>query len=893
MPQHKALKPHRPHTHQKARHASPSKAKARTLFTVLGLAASFLTFHLLTGAAQADAPIASTLSDQFNTAPLAADYFTRTAPGFGTADLGGSWNDLGEPTAVSDQGSYGLVDVLAPGTGTLASLPAAQAADVDVQATISLPTAPPSSAFGAYPGLQARVGSDGSAYQVFDYVQPNGRTTLTIQRVNAGNVQALLANVLAPFTLTAGETYHVEMAVANSSKGPIVVARTWLVGTTVPDWQVATTDADQGRQLTASGGVGVMNYTESGSSAPITTRFESFVAYSLNAKSSAAPVAPTNAVSSLSPIPTPTPSSSAAAPTSPASTPTSSSATPAVSTPAAPVTSPGTAGSAPVGTTSYPVPSGAVFVATNGSDSSGTGTQSAPFATIQTALNRLPTNGTIVLRGGTYHQSAFISGIGITIQSYPNEAVWLDGSSVVSGWTQQGSTWVHSGWTSQFDSSIGFSFGGTDQTFIDPAYPLASHPDQVFLDGSLLQLVSGTPGPGQFAVNYGNQTLTIGSNPNGHELRASDLQSAITIAGSVTLRGFGVERYATSMPQMGTIYEGGSTGRSTFQNLVVVDNAVVGINLSQGGNLIDHVTADRNGMSGIEIGTGGPVITNQTIQYSELSANNTHHFNGFPAAAGIKVSTVNGLVIRGNVVKNNQRTDGIWTDQNTTNFTIVDNVVTSDGTRGKDATTGIMNELSDSGIVAGNVISGFQEGITMFDTGDVKIINNTVYNNSTWGIGLTQDDRYVPGHSTEGPSIAASASNPWLIRNETVQNNVFADSPGGMFQFYVLDKSTNRPASSMNLDVEGNLFTHKDTGSQPTMVGWGGSDNVTVANYQTPADFAAGVGQAWVNAQTPTATAITAMASYLSTQAAVARPLSADVAAALGVAAGTQHLGAF
>jgi hypothetical protein len=312
------VKPHRPHTHQKARHASASKAKGRTLFTVLGLAVSFVTFHLLTGAAQADAPIASTLSDQFNTAPLAADQFARTATGFGTADLGGSWNDVGEPTAVSDQGSYGLVDVLAPGTGTLASLPAAQAADVDVQATFSLPSDPASSAFGAYPGLQARVGSDGSGYQVFDYVQPNGRTTLTIQRVNTGNVQTLLANVLAPFSVNAGETYHLEMAVANSGKGPVIVARTWPIGTTVPDWQVATTDADHA-QLTQAGAVGVMNYTESGSSAPITTRFESFAAYSLNAKTShaAVPVAPSGAATSLSPIPTPTQSSSAAAPTSP------------------------------------------------------------------------------------------------------------------------------------------------------------------------------------------------------------------------------------------------------------------------------------------------------------------------------------------------------------------------------------------------------------------------------------------------------------------------------------------------------------------------------------------------------------------------------------------------
>ncbi len=326
-------------------------------------------------------------------------------------------------------------------------------------------------------------------------------------------------------------------------------------------------------------------------------------------------------------------------------------------------------------------------------------------------------------------------------------------------------------------------------------------------------------------------------------MRASDLQQAFIIAGQATLRGFGVERYATSGPQLGAIYEGGPTGHSTFQNLVVSDNALIGINLSQSGNVIDHVTADRNGMSGIEIGTGGPVISDETIQYSELDGNNTHHYNAAPSSAGIKVGTVNGLVIRGNNVQNNLRINGIWTDQNVTNFTIVNNVVTSDGTRGRDSTAGIANELSGTGIVAGNVVSGFQEGITMFDTANVKIMNNNLSNNSTWDIGLTQDDRYKPGLSYEPASIQPSASDPWLIENETIENNVFADSTGGLFQFYVLDKSTERAASSMNLDVEGNLFTHKDTNSEPIMVGWGGADNTTVTQYETPSDFAAGVGQ--------------------------------------------------
>ena len=63
-----------------------------------------------------------------------------------------------------------------PASGLQAIAPGGAAADVDVQTTFSLPddgTRAP--AYGAFPGVQARVQTDGSAYQVYDYVQPGGR----------------------------------------------------------------------------------------------------------------------------------------------------------------------------------------------------------------------------------------------------------------------------------------------------------------------------------------------------------------------------------------------------------------------------------------------------------------------------------------------------------------------------------------------------------------------------------------------------------------------------------------------------------------------------------------------------------------------------------------------
>src|SRR3954453_18548188 len=90
-----------------------------------------------------------------------------------------------------------------------------------------------------------------------------------------------------------------------------------------------------------------------------------------------------------------------------------------------------TAGSAAVGTASYPVPAGAVFVSPAGADA-GTGAAAAPVRTLTRALALTPAGGTIVMRGGVYHESLTVTKT-VTIQNYPGETVWLDGAEEGTG----------------------------------------------------------------------------------------------------------------------------------------------------------------------------------------------------------------------------------------------------------------------------------------------------------------------------------------------------------------------------------------------------------------------------------------------------------------------------
>jgi hypothetical protein len=509
------------------------------------------------------------------------------------------------------------------------------------------------------------------------------------------------------------------------------------------------------------------------------------------------------------------------------------------------------------------------------------GTRASPFATLGHAVAAASTGDTVVLRAGSYHEQVSIFKT-LTIENYPGEAVRLDGSSPVQGWTRSGNTWVHTGWAAQFDSSASFARGSDAGGFINPAHPMAAHPDQVFMDGRQLQQVASSPGIGQFCVDYAKQTITLGSDPAGRAIRASDLQRALVIgAYGVTVRGIAVERYATSLWQMGTVYIGGAGGTS-LRDMVVADNATEGVALYAPNLTLDHLTVQNNGMTGIQAGKSD----NAVIANSLVTGNNREQFNTAPASAGIKVLRLNGITIRNNVVTGNVDANGIWTDENVTNFVIVGNTVGDNG-----STRGIMNELSGTGIVANNSIFKTKCGYSAFDSGDVRVFNNTFWQNTLWDVGLTQDNRYQPGKSTASASVQPSAANPWLVRNVLVANNDMSRATG-TFQFYALDNQTHRSADSMNITIDGNLFRADLTSTDPRMIGWGGSDNKTVTIYRSVQAFQSAKGATWVNEATTDAHS-SGSTDALVSDPSYAVPLPSDVARAIGVQPGVQHVGVF
>ncbi len=555
-------------------------------------------------------------------------------------------------------------------------------------------------------------------------------------------------------------------------------ARAWLAGSAQPGWQLTADDSAPTR-LSGAGAIAAWSYL-SGSSTAQPVQFDTLTASALTAVTST-PV-PT---ATPTPTPTPTPTATPTPPAVPAPVP-APAADPAVDTTGTRFAS----GAAPIGSASYAVPSGALVVSPSGSDSAA-GTLTAPFATVQKAINAAPNGATIVLRQGSYHESLTIpSGKKLTIQPYPKEAAYLDGSAVVSNWVPSGSVWKATGWNHVFDASPTFTRGAPDGTaagwqWVNPAYPMASHPDQVWVGGTPMRQVASAAQvtAGSFFYDTTAQTLVLGTNPAGAEVRASDLQKAITVGSAgFTLKGVGVRRYAPSVPDMGAVtdYQGGAT----FENVSFTDNATTGVSLGGAGNTLRAVTVARNGLLGLQANYSDGLALDGVL----ASGNDTEHFNTSPVSGGAKITRSRGITVKNSAFVNNL-SHGLWFDESVYDMTIV-----HDDALGN-AGNGIVLEISSTATIADDVVSrNGADGLKLNDVSNAQVWNNTLTDNANRNLEITQDARRGNNAGDAGHDPRQAFPDPtmtWITGPDTIRNNIIS---GGSSTPTTTSTGDRRPA---------------------------------------------------------------------------------------------------
>ena len=563
--------------------------------------------------------------------------------------------------------------------------------------------------------------------------------------------------------------------------------------------------------------------------------------------------------------------------------------------PSAPALAPATAhgSGTTLGSTSYPVPASAIVVSPAGDDAAN-GSVAAPLRTLGKAIAIARTGATIVVRAGTYHESVTIpSGRTVTIQNWPGEVVWFDGSDAVTGWVADGSTWRRDGWNVSFDHSPTYTRGASDNSadqwrFVNPQFPMAAHPDQVWVDGApQAQVASAVEvGPGRFHKDDAGSRLRIGTDPSGHEVRASTLIRAMSIrATGSTVRGIGFRRYSPSVPDMGAITV--EAPGVTLEHLVVSDMATTGVSVVSTGATLRNVEVARSGMLGIHANYADGLRLLGVVS----RANNTEHFNSAPVSGGFKVTRTRGLTVTGSVFRDNLG-PGLWTDQAVYDITVTGcDMIANSG-------HGTSLELSAKAVFADNLVSGNGgNGIKINDTSEVVLVNNTFVGNNR-PVNIVQDSRRgndpsVPGHDPRRPF--PDPTMPWVNGPVLVQGNLIAAPSAGNCLLCVEDYSRTFSAEQMAITSPGNAY-HRGAANSPTwLVVWSrGATNPAVLNDLGA--FRTATGQE-ASGQMVTGAPIVDAAGRPTPSGQALDPsapeLPASVAALIGRPAGTRHFGAF
>lgn len=594
---------------------------------------------------------------------------------------------------------------------------------------------------GLYAASLLRANGD-DGYRAKIRVESNGRLTGFLTKKQAGGSESVFAAKVLGVTVQAGSQIQVEFAIAGTSPVDLKM-RVWTTGSK-PDWQLTAKDT---------------------SSQPIVSSGASAVRFYLP---DSAPVAITTSVQITSTTST---------------TPPPVAADPPPSEPVAPfpVSDKLPSSAADTIKSTFPVPAGAIFVSPNGSNSA-SGTAAAPYKTLGHALTKVAKNGTVVLRAGTYREGAsghntggtnyVVNLSGVTIQSYPGESVWLDGTEIVGGWSRVSANNYKVAWsTPTLCAGKYYSRHYASQTSTGPcSYDDAiggesslGNPQMVFVDGTEIKEVNSASKltAGTFFYDWSARTLHLGFDPTGKTVEVTKHSQALALFKPVNVRikGIGFRRYASNQYLNATngallLNQGSNV---LLENVAMTQNAGSGLLVWNVNKLtIRSSWVSGNGANGMNVAGSAAqkragnssVRDDLTIEYSRLDRNNADSYSinctYSCSASGVKIAGLVGGDIRYSTFSYNggERASGFWCDLDCSDVNIYGNMAVGN------ARHGILYEVSSEGVIASNQVvdngwgssaHGGGYGI-MVGSATTRIYNNTIIDNKQ-GVFLYDDDR--------------------------------------------------------------------------------------------------------------------------------------------------------
>ena len=359
-----------------------------------------------------------------------------------------------------------------------------------------------------------------------------------------------------------------------------------------------------------------------------------------------------------------------------------------------------------------------------------------PGDNIAALVSAAPAGATFYFEAGVYRGVSLTPKDGQTFIGA--QGAVLNGSAVLTNWTQSGNLWVIGGQTQQ-----GRVNGSAE--FL-PGTQRPGNPETVFVDNTPLKAVDALSKvvAGTFYFDYAADKIYIADNPAGHTVEAGKLTDAFHgSATNVTVQNLVIEKYDP------VIQDGAIKGDQswTIRDNEVRLNYAVGITAHDGSQIIGNYVHD-NGQMGL-----GGYGNNILVQGNELAKNG--FWSGIDPlweAGGFKFADTDNLVVRGNYSHDNNGT-GLWTDINNIHTLYEDNVVVHN------TINGISHEISYDAIIRNNTLIGNGYGdtrgwgwgsdINIQNSQNVEVYGNRVdMTGGGNGIVMIQQDRGSGTHGT-------------------------------------------------------------------------------------------------------------------------------------------------
>jgi parallel beta-helix repeat protein len=367
-----------------------------------------------------------------------------------------------------------------------------------------------------------------------------------------------------------------------------------------------------------------------------------------------------------------------------------------------------------------------------------------PGEDLQKLVDAAPAGQAFRLAAGTYRLQQVTPKDGNVFYGEPGAV--LNGSSVLSEFSREGSVWVGSGVTQEKGQATGYCARG---------YSACIYPEDLFIDNTLLRRVNSRAEvkAGRWYFDYGNHRVILGDDPNGHKVELGQSRFAFGgKASNVTVRGFVIEKYAAPS-QHGAIDVTGS-GWTVEENEVRFVHGA-GISGSASAKISRNVV-HHNGQQGLHLGGGSDIL----IDGNTIAFNNTAGFDSGWEAGGAKFANTDGLTVRGNIVIANKG-PGLWTDVDNNNTVYEHNrIENNDG-------PGIFHEISYKAVISNNMIGGnglvsdlwlWGGQIVISNSPDVEIHHNDVTVAANGGDGITVIQSSDRGTGKYGPHVTRNAN---------------------------------------------------------------------------------------------------------------------------------------